>query len=482
MKNLYAILGTHILTDQQTIEKILQFKISQNSLDNETIAQIRNYLLNPAVRQKYDQKLQQSYPNLLPQAQAIIEKSQQRKQIQTATKSIKPQSEIKKSALPKILLLFIVGFTLVGAGYWGYQQWKKPYTDLAINTLYRTDLTPAFKEQLLKAKKTSDNYQYQSVDFNEANGFLAINLDNQLQIWQNSNHPTTNVWQDAIENTPESKMQSQNGVRARWLPNKSILSIGNNSFWHLSPGNYKIDIEEKPSSPQAKLPIDTSFAEIASSEDGHYVLHAQLLGKSEMIIVNKYTQEYFVKTFQDNCCLVGWAKFSPNNQYLVTNVPSTNRKDVVDKAFQLQTNEKGDVIDLKPVATINRIDREKFAKTGKSITTDNLYFYQNILVTINDNGDLRYWDLQKDKLLSEVKLDYQPKQLWRAQFSTDGRYLWYPTKTEVHVFDLKTGKDHYISQNKASTGQNPTPIIIGNKNLWLQNTTPATSDILTANF
>lgn len=476
MKNLYAILGTHILTDGQTLKKILDFKIQQNALDEKTIAQIRHYLLNADNRAKYDQKLQQIYPNLLSQAQSIIEKSQQRKQTQITTPSVKPQSHTKNPALPKLLIGLFLGFLSVIGGYWGYQQWKKPYTKLIINTPYQTDLDPAFKKKLLTQTKT---YGYpDDISFNEADGLLAFSQDGQSFIWKNSNNPQDNVWQNALAST---EALAKTGLVPRWLPNQRVLDFNGEYFATLNPG-MGLSIKDNPNPP--KVPPSTNLTTTSSnarSSDGKYMMVFDYKPNSDMMIVNTLTQKGFVKKSQNHFCMIFRARFSPDNNYLVTTLPTTNIPNVNECLFRIKTDMNGDVVDLEEIALIDAIDRKRSAiPNSKFITNDNVFFFKNSLATINNNGDLRYWDLATGKMLSEIKLDYHPG--WEAQFSSDGRYLWYPTKTEVHVFDLKTGKDHYISQNKASNNQIPTPLVIGNKNLWLRNTTSATSDMLTVNF
>lgn len=481
MKNLYASLGTHILTDSTTLQKILDYKIGQNTLDEATIAQIRKYLLNQTNRLRYDQKLQQVYPQLLPQAQAIIEKSEQRKKLQNSVAPSITHTHTKKSAFPKILIGLILALVVISASYWGYQQWEKPYTKLIINTAHQTDLTPTFKQQLLNQTKNTNNLT--DASFDESKELLVFHQNNKLLVLQNSNTPQDNKWQTALNNESTAKTLEGFYTNPSWLPNQPVLNFGWRAFAKLSPLG-EISIEDnlnplKVTKPSNGLSVTSSHA---VSDDGKYSLWYDSMPNTDMMIINTHTQETFVRPYQNQCCLINWAKFSPDNKYLVTNLPSTNMPDVVDGLFSIKTDDKANVTDLVMISSINDIDRKISASNNSIlIKTDNVFFYQNALATINNNGDLRYWDLATGKLLSEIKLNYLP--IWEAQFSSDGRYLWYPTKTEVHAFDLKTGKDHYIAQNKVADGQNmPKPIIIGNKNIWLRNTTPSTSDVLTADF
>lgn len=481
MKNLYALLGTHILTDSQTIQKILDFKIHQNALDEVTIAQIRHYLLNPDKRRQYDQKLQQAYPDLLRQAQAVVAESRQKKNQRALVVPMR-QSVTRHFSLQKILLVFVGIMVLIAMVYWSDRHSKKPYTKLAIITEYQTDLTPEFKSQLLTLTQTPN--QPLIVDFNEANGMIVFNQGNQLQIWENSPTPQNNVWQTAIADNKITQIASQSDMIALWLPNQPVLNVRGAMFWRYDHSLGAIVLENKP--PPPKIPRSYKYSDVVyetRSTDGNYVLQAVLTSERDMKLINAQTNQVYERKFQNRCCLVGWAKFSPDNKYLATNVPATNDPSVADAVFRIQTDANKNIIDLEQVAMVNEIDRKKSAQnSGEAIIkTDNLYFYRDVMVTINNNGDLRYWDLVKGKLLSEVKLDYKP--MWTAQFSTDGRYLWYPNNKEIRVFDLKTGKDHYMAQNKSTDNKNwPKPIILGNKNLWLQNSTVADSDVLTATF
>lgn len=475
MKNYYALLGTHILIDRSTLLRLLQHHEQAGTLDDSDIAAMKRIFYQPEQKRLYDEELRLAHPELFMLAQKTLAYEQKKAANAKTLAQLEQLKYEQQSTLPipmrwiKIFLwLSVLGLPIYYLHHYGLPDWHNNHHNVptkgtlpTINFQEQAShiISSTFADELIALSGTHD---YIHASYNAQEGLL---------LYTSTNNPTINAIRNQTVNNQASRILALKKIAPsfvswiQWWQNGVV--INKLVYTKQANGNWKKTHEIPFGNIQAIYGNHLLGVNIDNRDGNDIYLYFYFLpnGKAstQRVMINSYIESAILS--QDGRYILllgvaGWADF----------------------LAYTQLDSQGAIIGIKDY-TKTKTDNSLNAAIGEARIlklTLNAYFFDHTLATIDNSGELNFYELPSGRHQGKALLSLYKS--WRPTFSQNGRYLWYASDNKsIMAYDLKTHQNIKIADHPHTIKDRLQPIALGDQALWLHGKTTQSSGVYQVN-